>query len=210
MTAVLDRPVQLPLLLPWQLIPVGPALPKCYVGEPGFANRLAAFEAWKDTHGAFGCIPYSHGWHVQLALRYPRTPTDRCRPTILVADLRCQCDNRWKDPNHCLCVGDLVYRGVCTGCDWEGPVRGDENSAVEDAHDHAWPGWRDTPIVPRSPGRGTSRQAQDALQRWLSGLPAGYPPGWVESGGPIRTARDGRHVENYTGFGGYDLAAEPD
>jgi hypothetical protein len=35
-----------------------------------------------------------------------------------------------------------LYRGGCLGCDWEGDVRERPSDAVEDAHDHAWPGWR--------------------------------------------------------------------
>jgi len=110
-------------------------------------------------------------------------PSDTCRPTILNADLRC---NHYNE--NCFCVGDLVYRGVCLHCDWEGPVRGDETEAAEDAHHHAWPGWRDLQLVPRPPESGTNAKQKQAMTRWAEYVNDIYPTGWLESGGPIRTS----------------------
>lgn len=111
--------------------------------------------------------------------------------------------------NQCSCVGGGVYRGACLHCTWEGPLRDEENTAAEDAHDHAWPGWRDLPLVPRRPDAAVTRkQTSSALRRWIDQVNAVYPTGWLESGGPIRTRRHTvgtRHVPNRTGFGGYDL-----
>jgi hypothetical protein len=105
----------------------------------------------------------------------------------------------------------MVYRGACLHCAWEGEIRADHNGAVEDAHDHAWAGWRELPIVQRRPEPGTHARQKAATDRWIEAVNDCYPDGWLEAGGPIRTARGyygTRHVPNYTGFGGYDLCGE--
>ena len=102
-----------------------------------------------------------------------------------------------------------MYRGVCTWCDWESShFWSDENTAVEDALDHAWPGWRDVPVLEKSPEGGSSAAAKKKLHKWRDQMDALYPPGWVAQGGPIKTWREygaTRHVPNRSGFGGYDL-----
>jgi hypothetical protein len=175
-------------------------------GSPvrGLAARHAEFQRWRDEHGGFGSLGRSHAWTVWITC--PDSPTERCQPTVLSADLRCDCDNQ-RDQPHCGCVGDLMYRAACRGCDWEGQPADRENAAAEDACDHAWPGWRQLPIVGRVP------EERKARARWVEEVTASYPTGWLEDGGPIRTARSGagsRHVPTRTPFGGYDIAAEPD
>ncbi|GIF74154.1 MULTISPECIES: DUF6349 family protein [Asanoa] len=163
----------------------------------GLVARTAEVEAWRARYGNWSSIRRSHAWEVHITC--PDTPTARCQPTVLSADLRCDClDN-------CCCVGDLLYRGACRGCDWEGEPRNQENAAVEDACDHAWPGWRDLPVVPRVP---EDRKRHGA---WVDRVATHYPTKWLTDGGPIRTRRSGlatRHVPGRTPFGGYDLAAE--
>lgn len=125
-----------------------------------------------------------------------------CRPTLLILDLRC--DVRPHRSN-CLCVGDRLDRMVCS-CGWEGDPQASENAAVEAWCTHAWPRWRDLPIL-------TSPFPDDAKKRdaWLrDALAAGYFAEHLEAGGPVRTARasyGGRHVPGRTPWGGYDLAA---
>ncbi|MEV0617645.1 DUF6349 family protein [Nonomuraea sp. NPDC050404] len=95
-----------------------------------------------------------------------------------------------------------LYRGACLGCDWEGETRSRNGDAVEDAHDHAWPGWRDLPAV---------KVPKSNYERWLAEVKRAYPPGWLEVGGPIVTIRTdsrfSRHVPGRAPGGGYDLAA---
>jgi hypothetical protein len=164
----------------------------------GYFHRLTTAAAWTAAHGHFDSNRRSHAW--RPACGFPGgayAATDTCRPAVLTADLRCDHHDQ-----QCGCVGELVYRGACLHCDWEGEVRAGENTAAEDAHDHAWPGWRDLPIVPRRP------ENQKARPRWIETVNDVYPTGWLASGGPIRTARQQygtRHVPNRTGFGGYDL-----
>ncbi|HKT03735.1 MAG TPA: DUF6349 family protein [Rugosimonospora sp.] len=177
-----------------------PTAPSLY-GSParGLAARTAEMRAWRARHGNPNSIRRSHAWEVHITC--PDTPTERCQPTVLSADLRCDCFDE------CYCVGDLLYRGACRGCGWEGEPRDGENAAVEDACDHAWPGWRDLPVVPRVP--------EDAKRHaaWAQRVAARYPANWLVDGGPIRTRRSGlgtRHVPGRTPFGGYDLAAVDD
>jgi hypothetical protein len=163
-----------------------------------YFSRAAAIADWTARHGNFDSNRRSHAW--RAASGSPdseHAATDVCRPGVLTADLRCH-----HHDEHCCCVGGLVYRGACLHCEWEGGARAGENTAGEDAHDHAWPGWRDLPIVPRRP------ENQKSRPRWIEQVEDVYPDGWLESGGPIRTTRQRygtRHVPNHTGFGGYDL-----
>ena len=55
------------------------------------AARHAEFERWRDEHGGFGSLGRSHAWTVWITC--PDSPTARCQPTVLSADLRCDCDN---------------------------------------------------------------------------------------------------------------------
>lgn len=192
-------PGQLDLLAVIEQTKTEAAAPSLY-GSParGLPARAAEFAAWCEAHGSFGSFGRSHAWTVTLTC--PDTSTERCQPTVLGADLRCDCDR----DEDCCCVGDLMYRGACRHCNWEGQPHDGENPAAEDACDHAWPGWRDLPTVERVPEERTKRAA------WIERVIAHYPPGWLEDGGPIRTTRTGpgtRHVPDRTPFGGYDLAA---
>jgi hypothetical protein len=161
----------------------------------GLPARTAEVEAWRARYGNLNPNRRSHAWRVHITC--PDQPTGRCQPTVLTADLRCDCLDQ------CSCVGDLLYRGACRGCDWEGEPRDAENPAAEDACDHAWPGWRDLPVVSPVP------QDHKRHAAWAERVAPRYPAHWLADGGPIRTKRSGfgtRHVPNRTPFGGYDLA----
>lgn len=196
MTAMLDG--QLDLFAAIEEAKLDAPAPTLYGSSArGLAARAAEFAAWRDTHGSFGSLGRSHAWTVCITC--PDTPTTRCQPTVLSADLRCDCDRY----DECSCLGDLMYRGACRCCDWEGEPRDRENAAAEDACDHAWPGWREVPVVPAVPEERTKRAT------WVERVTELYPTGWLEDGGPIRTARTRggtRHVPGRTPFGGYDLA----
>ncbi len=186
---------------------IGERAPRLYDSPArGVHARETALAEWTALYGLFGSrSSRSHAWHTATTSPVTDVPTARCLPTLLTADLRCE---HHGEP--CCCLGGLYYRGACLGCPWEGPVRDDENPAVEDAHDHTWPGWRDLPTVARRPdtGSGTS-SARQRLTGWAKQVHAAYPAGWLASGGPIRTLRQAmgtRHVPAHTGFGGYDLA----
>jgi hypothetical protein len=96
------------------------------------------------------------------------------------------------------------YRSYCGGCGHEGPGRTSENDAVEDGHDHAFPGWREMPVVAHRPH--TDRR--EPLDRWKAAVAAVYPAGWLERQGPVRELRHGgsRHVPGLAPGGGYLMA----
>ncbi|GAB3868589.1 hypothetical protein GCM10028801_44780 [Nocardioides maradonensis] len=131
----------------------------------------------------------------------PERDATGCHPRILSVDLRCQ----HPYSAGCQCVGDLVYRHLCT-CGHVDQARGCENDAAEDAMDHAWTGWRDLPILASSMPPETKQKA-----RWLAAAQEAYPTGWIEAGGPVRTARGGygtRHVPARTPHHGYDMGVQ--
>jgi len=174
----------------------------------GYRARQDGFEARIAEYGSFGFPARSRGWHVAITSPVADAPTDRCQPTLLSADLRCQ-----HYSGGCAYVGELYCRGACPRCPYESPVRDRENPAVDDAHDHAWPGWRQLPTVPRAPGRTGNTTNKTRLAAWADPVSETYPAGWLAAGGPIRTLRDrtgGRHAPHHNGLGGDDLAVRAD
>lgn len=108
---------------------------------------------------------------------------------------------RYKRPRSCECVGGWVYRGLCD-CGWASEIVTADGIAVEQWHDHAWPGWRDLPVVPRD---FIEPKRVDKLAVWLREF---YGEWSSQSGAPIVTERKysgSRHVPGRSPWGGYDL-----
>lgn len=164
---------QLTLLLPWQLIPVGPAVDHGYM-------RVSE-------------------WRVSTC--NPAGATEECQPTVLSKDMRCK---HWDGP--CQCVGNLMYRGGCRGCDWTAKfMRTSEHLAVADALDHSWPSWRNLPVDPGPIPEGSSPSDVKKRAAWIARLVGiGYPEGWIERGGPIRVRRQQGATRPHTVHTGYD------
>ena len=80
---------------------------------------------------------------------------------------------------------------------------------VEAWHDHAFPGWRQLPILPaKLRGQMGTRKMTPKLEEWLE---ANYPPEFRVPGAPILTDRGGsgtRHVPEYSPYGGFDLSVD--
>ncbi|MCT7372995.1 DUF6349 family protein [Mycolicibacterium llatzerense] len=188
-----------------EIVENAPAIYTLPSGATGVFTRLEAFIDWKQRYGHFDSVLRSHAWLPETAAigHDHLKATAQCRPAVMRADLRC----RHEHEDRCSCVGDLVYRAACLHCAWEGEIRALANPAVEDAHDHSWPGWRDLPIVASRPPAGNSAKEREAMTNWHAAVTTAYPAGWLEEGGSIRTAHLGRHIPNLTGYGGYDLAA---
>lgn len=102
------------------------------------------------------------------------------------------------------------FCGGCLACEWEGPVhRGDgfgdgDNEAVEDAHDHCFPGWRTLPPITTVEDRWTVPQSRSG---WAQ-LTAPYPAGWVDQGAPVvawRRHRREAHLPPHAGRPRYEL-----
>lgn len=137
---------------------------------------------------------------------------------VLSVDLRCRCafpylTSEWEKIGPCQCVGDYLFQANCVECRWH--VIGSERDAVELWHDHAWPGWRDLPILPADlapHGGGLGSHAMDkaGAKRARAWVTANYPPEWQVSGAPVRTERrpmGTRHVPGYSPWDGFDLCA---
>jgi N12 class adenine-specific DNA methylase/predicted ABC-type ATPase len=157
-----------------QPVPV-PGPPTATFGSTarGMAARMAELRAAREDPD--GVV--RHAWGI--AITHPDGYADQCQPTVLDAVLYCS-----HDRGSCQCVGNtLMYRGVCRGqgCDWEGQPRRHENQATEDAHDHAYPGWRDMPAVSPMPHT-TAKALEKPRRHWRNGSgksPASTrPDGW--------------------------------
>jgi hypothetical protein len=165
---------------------------------------------WKQEHTEDARRAMQAAWHFNLAC-----PGDealgadqgrtRCTATVLSRDTRTGWDEE--------AAGELYYRGACLFCGWvswrDHPMsERDENGAAEDAVDHAWPGWRELPVVPELPYAEGPAATSKAQATWLKKVQPLLPPGWLEAGGPIRTLRGkngDRHVPARTPWGGYDM-----
>ncbi|MDP9843332.1 DUF6349 family protein [Streptosporangium lutulentum] len=96
----------------------------------------------------------------------------------------------------------LRYWYSCA-CGDVGPLRSRENDSAEDGCDHAYPGWRDMPVMESRPYEGKP------LARWEAAARVAYPPGWFDRGGPVREYRTpggNRHVPGYAPGGGHCMA----
>jgi hypothetical protein len=124
-------------------------------------------------------------------LRADENPAERCLPTVE------------SGPGH-------TYRSRCLGWGERGGIRTGENAASEDAHDHAFAGWRDTPVVPRPP---SGKSGEKAMAEWRATVDRTLPVGWIEEGGPSGPTDSRWALDMSLGGapgGGYDLSAGVD
>ena len=158
------------------------------------ADLDAALDRYIAEHGTFGCFLDSGMWHRALCAK---SFTGHGHSfDLFTADHRPE--------------GGLLYQANCAVCRWH-LIADSENAAVEAWHDHAMPGWRGLPIVPRKlADRLDSTQKTAALLAWVEDH---YPAEWLFDGAPIRTARSpygDRHVSGRSPLGGYDLGVRDD
>lgn len=165
-------------------------------------------DAWLDEHGAFGSVWRCHLWSVDHHGLNNQSAASGHAYTRLEAWLGCAepaCDRRT-----CAAVGGWVYRAACEPCGWSSDVLDDDHAVVAAWHDHAWPGWRDLPVVDRRPsGAADAREDSKRGARWVEKVESQYPAGWGRPGAPVVTARaDGatRDMPNGSPWGGFDLA----
>lgn len=173
----------------------------------GLFTRIAAYDTWMTEWSPV--IELGAGLVVRAwGCRGGSTPvpTAECQPFVLTADLRCNVPAHSARGSMCTCVGGLVYRGFCTGCDWEARDEHlSESQAAVDALDHAHDGWRESPTVAPA----TYDPGSKAYANWQRGIETLYgdcPPGW-----PIITNRRGfgtRAVPGRSPWGGYDVAID--
>jgi hypothetical protein len=134
--------------------------------------------------------------HWEIALCEPEAPPGPgCQPTVL---------SRYSRDN------PTLYHGACFGCGWIGDDRDHCNVAVEDAHDHSHPGWRDLPIVEMPRRTADPKRDLRKLRAIELELRKIHPSDWPERCGPVRAWRDSpvasRHVPGYSPWGGFEMA----
>ncbi len=175
----------------------------------------AAWRRWIDVNGHFDSIWKSRMWH--RSYTGPRGQLGGHSIDLFDIDLRCRAgihDRERREYNLglgriCQCVGSITSQMICSLCAWH--CIGEEAEVTEAWHDHAFPGWRDLPVLPAQlrGGMGTTKMTPK-LEEWFE---TNYPPHFRVPGAPIRTTRGQygtRHVPNYSPFGGYDLSAGVD
>lgn len=168
------------------------------------ADLDAAHAHWQFLHMRDGASVQSRMWRRSIA--FPAgADVGTHRLDLFAADLRCEPWKHGHPHDKCACVGDLMYLAICELHAWHG-IFSDENTAAEVWHDHAFPGWRDLPIVPArlrstdKPGLSTS------ARKWIE---RHYPTSAQVVGAPVITERSGlgtRHVPGRSPWGGYDIS----
>lgn len=169
----------------------------------------AAWRRWIEINGHFDSIHRSRMWHRSYTSPHARIGNH----TIDLYDVDLRCKAGLHDEHRatlglgriCQCVGTTVTQAICAECSWH--HIGTEREVIEAWHDHAFPGWRDLPVLPTKL-RGTmgGTKMTPKLEEWLE---ANYPAEFRIPGAPILTTREKfgtRSVPGYSPFGGYDLS----
>jgi len=194
MLAEMDAP---PLLAPWEAtLDIYPA------GE--YERSL---DAWVREHGSFGAAFRYPGWRVEWYSSLGdggRGHTHYLISTYAAAATSAQAQRTRR------------VRSICDACGWGSPVSLSEHAAVAAWHDHAWPGWRDLPVVPLAVApRGGGMSARGAIDKkaaararaWVADH---YPTEWQVDRAPVITERmypGTRDVPDYSPWGGFDIWA---
>lgn len=169
----------------------------------------AGWRRWTEINGNFNCIFLSRMWH--RSHTNPHTKIGAHSIDQFDVDLRCAAGaHGWrttddKPGRRCQCVGNITTQLICAVCSWH--HIGTEHEAVEAWHDHAFPGWRNLPVLPAKL-RGTmgGTKMTPKLEEWFED---NYPAQFRIPGAPILTERGKygtRHVIGYSPYGGYDLS----
>lgn len=193
----------------------GPA-PAHFTAEYFTPDELLAAHA-EGTRLAGGVWPRlapNHTWDLGITTGYSNRKTVGHTCVLLDVDLRCDCWPRfrgsrddWDAAGGCQCVGSLLYQANCPDCRWH--AFGEENEVVEAWHDHAWPGWRDLPVLPFDHENWNVERSvwSKKASAWIE---ENQPTEWRVSGAPLLTQRQKfgtRHVPGRSPWGGFDLSS---
>lgn len=172
------------------------------------ADLKAAWEHWNFLHARDRPRVDRHIWRPGSPID-PHGEVGGHRLVSFTADLRCMpWEHKYVDGERvrCSCVGDLMCQGICEPCEWH--VIGSEAQVVESWHDHAWPGWRELPVMPHMARvRDQSGRFTKPALAWIE---EHFPAEWQIPGAPIITERQlhgTRHVPDYSPWGGYDISS---
>ena len=170
----------------------------------------AAVEHWQFLHAHDQTHINSRMWRHSIAV--PENGQVAGHGFVLyTTDLRCEPWKHSDSHDSCQCLGELMYQAICAPCEWHA-ITDSENTAVEQWHDHALPGWRDLPIVPSRLRMMDKDKLPKPALRWIT---EHYPTPMQVAGAPIITERrpyGTRHVPGRSPWAGYDLshtAVEP-
>ncbi|MCY7299174.1 MAG: hypothetical protein LH616_08185 [Ilumatobacteraceae bacterium] len=160
----------------------------------------------EKAHWSAAC----HAWRQSICLDLPGITDDGHGFIAYTADTRCNCKfgygtvTEFADAGGCQCVGGLLTKVICEGCNWH--HIGTESGAVEAWMDHSFVDWLSLPIFPaKLRGQMGSHQMTEKRQDWLE---ANYPARFRSPLAPILTTRGrmgGRHVPGYSPYGGFDM-----
>lgn len=175
-------------------------------------EEFAAAEAeYIRLHTGFGiAFGYPHIWRPEVLTSTSATPGHEM--TAMRAHLGCNDPHRFEGEwpeRRCYCFGGTVHRALCA-CGWASPIVAREGQLVASWHDHAWPGWRDLPLVPLSiRARDDQFRPTKEFKAWLA---ENYPAGWLDqAGAPLVTEREAmgsRSVPGYSPSGGFDVSMQ--
>jgi hypothetical protein len=162
--------------------------------------HIDAYERWIVENDRLDCIRRSGMWRSSMCSA-PFSTANGHTFHLLSADCR-----RYDNRPHTAGVPDaLMYQVICQDCKWHA-ITTSENAAVEAWHEHAFPHWRDLPIMPiKLQPRDWNAKPTTRMIAWIE---TNYPFEHRIGGAPLRTARTGigtRHVGGRSPFGGYDL-----
>ena len=158
-----------------------------------------AFAHWCFLNTHFDSYASSHMWHRAITIPGDMTVGDgEHTASTFTAELRPRVGQEGP--------GGLLTQLICEPCEWHA-INGDENHAVEAWHDHAFPNWRDLPVIPTQIRVRSESGLTKLATAWIA---EHYPVEAQVPGATIITARaphGTRHVAGYSPWGGYDLSA---
>lgn len=169
----------------------------------------AAFERYRFEHGSYACIPASHMWNRDRGIHLPVASVNGHELHLFSADGDCR--KHWAPEHlHRHAPGELpgkhMSQAICPTCTWH--HIGSHEEVIESWHDHAFPGWRDLPVVPANiREHGGEKRRIRKLHEWIA---EHYPDEWQMPHHPIRTERQAHGMRAVAGgspWRGYDLAA---
>lgn len=166
-----------------------------------------AWDAWVQENGRLGSVYRCHQWRPDPLRSDAQAEASGHAYLSLVAWLGCDFKSQHGPEQNemCQCVGKAVRRAWCEPCAWASPIVGTAAEAIAAWHDHAWPGWRDLPVLGKSVPFDTKAAARWAAQH----IGDTYPATWMCPGAPVVTYRGEfgqRDVANRSPWGGFDLA----
>lgn len=163
-------------------------------------------EAWSKTRGRLGISTRYPGW-IRNSFDYQTSASGHSLSILEAVVPLTEVDPEQPRRDY-----DQQKRAVCEDCGWHTPIFVGRDRNLEAMWlDHAFPGWRDLPVIAESvPERPSTAADKAKYARWLARVEENEPDGWGRPGAPIIT-RPGdtvatRSVPGRSPWGGFDVA----